>query len=156
MPADYCTRYTVARGRCGRPAGFGIRPLVTLVSAMCLLTCGCGERLFPVKLSVRLPDGKPAAGCSLILQREEPPTVRGGGRIGPDGLCAAFIAGRTSPGLLPGTYRVGIAADGGPPTDGGGRRPLPFAAKFTNPEESGLRVEVGPGREASVTLVLEP
>lgn len=136
--------------------GAGNSPLATLVVVGCLCLSGCGEKFYSVSLAVRLPGGKPAAGCSVILEREQEPKVRAGGRLGPDGVCTPFVAGRSSPGLLQGTYRVGIAADAGPPTDGGGRRPLPFDAKFTDPNESGLRVEVGPGRESAVTLSLEP
>lgn len=144
-----------ARRAC-RP-GAGRAPLVTLVVVGCLCLAGCGERFYSVSLAVRLPGGKPAAGCSVILEREQEPKVTAGGRLGPDGVCTPFVAGRSSPGLLKGTYRVGIAADAGPPPgDGDARKPLPFDAKFTDPSESGLRVEVGPGHESAVTLSLDP
>lgn len=156
MPgSDGRRRLAGAGDRC-RTVTATLRPLAGLIVAACLGASGCRERVYPVTVVVRLPDGNPAAGCSVILQREGEPVVRGGGRLGPDGSCAPFVTGRTSPGLLPGTYRAALAADAGPPTDSGGRKPLPFALRYTDPDESGLRVEVGPGRDATVTLKLEP
>lgn len=67
-----------------------------------------------------------------------------------------LVAGRASPGLPAGTYRVAVTADSGPPTDDRGRQPMPFAARYTSLEDSGLRVDVGPGSELAVTLALEP
>ena len=130
--------------------------LAAVAVAAGLALTGCGDPVYPVRLAVRLPDGEPAVGCSVIIQREGSPALLGGGRIGADGSCAPFIAGQTAPGLPAGTYRMAVTADSGPPTDGGGRKPLPFAARFTSVEESGLRIEVGPGRESAVTVTLEP
>lgn len=135
--------------------------------ATCLVACsvivagavaaGCGgERLYPVSLAVILPDGTPAAGCSVMLRRDETPVVTAGGRIAGDGSCTPVVPGRTSPGLPAGTYRVTLLADTGPPTDGSATRPLPFAGRYTNPEHSGLRVSAGPGCEQRVTLRLDP
>jgi len=156
MAAAERTRPIVRSARRACRPGAG-RALLTALVVGCLCLSGCGERFYSVSLAVRLPGGKPAAGCSVILEQEQEPKVRAGGRLGPDGVCTPFVAGRSSPGLPKGTYRVGIAADAGPPPgDGDARKPLPFEAKFTDPNESGLRVEVGPGHESAVTLSLDP
>jgi hypothetical protein len=152
-------RRHTAHGEIRRRASWhhGRWPLAALAAAACLGLCGCGgDRLYPVALTVRFADGKPAADCSVILRREEPPSLMGGGRVGLDGSCAPVAAGGTSPGLSAGTYRVAVTAESGPPADGGGRKPLPFSARFTDLEQSGLEIQVGPGHDPAVTLVLEP
>lgn len=122
---------------------------------MACAACGCGgERAYPVKLDVKLADGKPAAGCSVILARKESPAITAGGRVGADGSCTPTVAGWKAAGLPAGTYRVAVSAEVGPPVDGPRKRP-PFAGKYTNPEQSGLEVKVGPGQSADISLALD-
>lgn len=125
-----------------------------VVAAVVAAGCG-GERLYPLTLVVNLADGRPAAGGSVMLRRDEAPLVTAGGRVGTDGACAPIVPGRTSAGLPAGPYRVTVTADTGPPTDEAGKPP-PFAGRYTNPEQSDLRVTVGPGMDGRVVLTLEP
>jgi len=71
-----------------RPSIRGARLLVLASTAV----SGCGgERVYPVRLELRLADGNPAAGCAVVVMRNEPPEVVAGGEVGPDGSCAPVV-----------------------------------------------------------------
>lgn len=114
---------------------------------------GCGsERVYPIRVDVRLADGSPAAGCSILVMRNEPPEVIASGDVGADGTCAPVVS--RGGGLPPGTYRVAVSADAGPPVDGI-RKPPPFAERYRVHATSGLQFTVGPGQPAVVIFSLE-
>ena len=122
------------------------------VAAAVMSGCG-GERVYPVRLDVRLANGDPAAGCSVVVMRNEPPDVVAGGVVGPDGSCTPVASG--GGGLPPGIYRAAVSLDSGPPVDGV-RKPPPFAERYRGHETSGLGFTVGPGQPAVVEFSLEP
>ena len=122
-----------------------------MLAAAAMAGCG-GERVYPVRLQVRLADGSPAAGCSVLVMRTEPPEVIAGADVAADGTCAPVVS--RGGGLPPGTYRVSVAADSGPPVDGP-RKPSPFAERYGAHATSGLQFTVGPGRPADVEFSLE-
>lgn len=138
-----CRRLAADRLRLIRGAG--------LLAFAALSGCG-GEPVYPVRLDVRLADGNPAAGCSIVVMRNEPPEVVAGGVVRPDGTCTPVVSG--GGGLPPGTYRAAVSANSGPPVDGF-RRPPPFADRYQGYETSGLGFTVGPGQPEVVEFSLE-
>ncbi len=132
-----------------RPLIRGARLLV--LTATVLFGCG-GERVYPVRLKVRFSDGSPAAGCAVVVMRNEPPEVTAGGEVGADGSCTPVVS--RGGGLPPGTYRVAVSADSGPPVDGI-RKPPPFAERYGGHATSGLQFTVGPGQPAVVEFSLQ-
>jgi len=127
-----------------------VASLATLAAAA---MSGCsGEQLYPIRLEVRLADGKPAVGCSIIVMRAEPPEVMSGSEIGPDGSCTPVVS--SGGGLPRGTYRVSVSASSGPPVDGIRKAP-PFAERYGGHATSGLEFTVGPGQPTTVPFVLQ-
>lgn len=133
----------------GRPSIRGARLLV--LAATALSGCG-GERVYPVRLEVRLADGSPAAGCAVVVMRNEPPEVVAGGEVGADGSCTPVVS--RGGGLPPGTYRLAVSAESGPPVDGT-RKPPPFAERYGGHATSGLQFTVGPAQPAVVEFSLQ-
>jgi len=132
-----------------RPSIRGARLLVLAATAV----SGCGgERVYPVRLELRLADGSPAAGCAVVVMRNEPPEVTAGGEVGADGSCTPVVS--RGGGLPPGTYRVAVSADSGPPVDGF-RKPPPFAERYGGHATSGLQFTVGPDHPGFVEFSLE-
>ncbi len=132
-----------------RPSIRGARLLV--LAATALSGCG-GERVYPVRLELRLADGSPAAGCAVVVMRNEPPEVVAGGEVGADGSCTPVVS--RGGGLPPGTYRVAVSADSGPPVDGI-RKPRPFAERYGGHATSGIQFTVGPGQPPAVEFSLQ-
>jgi hypothetical protein len=126
------------------------KSIAAVVFAAAISGCG-GERVYPVRLDFRLADGKPAAGCSVVVMRNEPPQVVAGGDVGEDGSCTPVVS--SGGGLPPGTYRVAVSADSGPPVDGGRKAP-PFAERYGSHATSGLQFTVGPGQPEVVEFSL--
>jgi hypothetical protein len=134
--------------RCRNPTRATI---LLAVAAAAISGCG-GERVYPVRLDVRLADGTPAAGCSVVVTRSEPPEVVAGGEIGADGSCMPVVS--RGGGLPPGTYRVAVSANSGPPLDGS-RKQSPFAERYGGHATSGLQFMVGPGQPRVVEFLLQ-
>ncbi len=122
-----------------------------MLAATALSGCG-GERVYPVRLELRLADGSPAAGCAVVVMRNERPEVVAGGEVGPDGSCAPVVS--RGGGLPPGTYRMAVSVDSGPPVDGI-RKPPPFAERYEGHATSGLQFTVGPDQPAAVEFSLQ-
>lgn len=119
------------------------------------LETGCGDPnavgkmdLYPVKGAVLLADGKPlTSGHVVFVSTNQPISVEG--VISSDGTFA-LNSGTSGSGAPAGEYKVRVDVDltkqpqskGKPPTRSG---PLPFPAKYTDEDASGLTASVKAG-----------
>lgn len=118
-----------------------------VAAALVLLlgAAGCGPKLYPVRGTVTLADGKPVTEGMVVFERkgeDRPVTARG--EIQPDG---SYRLGTHAPGdgAPPGPYRVLVApkydanAVDRPPA------PPPFDPRYADFRTSGLEFEVKAG-----------
>lgn len=106
---------------------------------------GCGARLQPVRGKVTLADGKPAAGSQVVFEGEqEGKKVSARGDVQEDG---SYSLSTFNPGdgALPGKYRVQVNPP--PMVNAEGPYILPFNAKYSNFQTSGLEFEVKAGQK---------
>lgn len=105
---------------------------------------GCGSSLQPVRGTVTLPDGKPAAGSQIVFDGPEGgKAISARGDVQADGSFELSTS-QPSDGVPPGKYRVQVNPP--PVVDAEAAQRLPFNAKFTEFSSSGLEYEVKPGK----------
>jgi hypothetical protein len=104
---------------------------------------GCGSSLQPVRGTVKLPDGRPAAGSQVVFDGPEGgKAISARGDVQADGRFELSTA-QPGDGVPPGKYRVQVNP---PPTlDAEAAQRLPFNGKYTEFSTSGLEYEVKPG-----------
>jgi len=116
-------------------------------SIMCLFIAtlaGCGAGLQPVRGTVKLPDGKPAAGRQVVFEGgPEGRKVSARGDVQTDG---SFELSTNKPGdgVPPGKYKVQVNPP--PMINPEAAYVSPFNAKYSNFQTSGLEFEVKAGQ----------
>lgn len=144
------------------PNVFGDQLLRTATCAWCIVwciaSCGCGGgdqlKTFPVTGRVILPDGKPLAGGLVTFQSVEH-KVSASGTVDADGICRLGTY-KLADGAVAGRHRAAVAApaiQGDPDLPA---NPPMIAAKFNNPETSGLECTVMPGQNNEFTFQVGP
>ena len=123
-----------------------------LVPAVILLgfTVGCGGSLAHVHGKVTLPNGQPAAGSQVVFEGgPDGQKVTARGDVIGDGT---FSLGTTQPGdgVPPGKYRAIVNPP--PMVNAEGPNIVPFNAKFSNFQTSGLEYEVKKGVKNEFTI----
>jgi hypothetical protein len=121
--------------------------LLTAISCLVLVSgCGGGENLLSVSGTVTC-DGTPLTEGSV---RFVPDASKGNtaklepaGTIGSGGSYSVLTDGKS--GAPAGWYKVSVASGVIPDSSKPNVSKAPFAAKYSNPETSGLSVEVKPG-----------
>jgi hypothetical protein len=104
---------------------------------------GCGSSLQPVRGTVMLPDGKPAAGSQVVFDGPiGGKAVSARGDVQPDG---SFELSTSQPGdgVPLGKYRVQVNPP--PLVNAEAAQRLPYSAKYTDFSTSELEYEVKPG-----------
>jgi hypothetical protein len=120
-------------------------------AAVAAFGCG-GAKTLPVTGSVRLVDGTPVAGATVVFESSQH-------RVSPSGTTDAsggftLTAFTRNDGAPPGDYRIAVH----PPmaADSSERQPRsPFDERYASASTSGLSFKVAPGATAC-ELVLEP
>jgi hypothetical protein len=107
---------------------------------------GCGGGLQPVRGTVKLPDGKPAAGSQVVFEggpENEKKKVTARGDVRDDG---SFELSTIKPGdgVPPGKYKVQVNPP--PMVNAEAAYVSPFNVKYSNFQTSGLEFEVMAGQ----------
>lgn len=140
--------------RRSRPTRDRLRPgCIVAVMIATSAAAGCGGRAtVPVAGSVRLTDGTPVVGATVVFESAQH-------RVSPSGTTDAtgvfkLTAFARDDGAPPGDYRIAVhppqAADSSE-----SQPPAPFADRYASASTSGLSFTVGSG-SAACSLVLEP
>jgi len=109
-----------------------------------MLIAGCGGGLQPVRGTVTLADGKPAAGSQVVLEGgPEGKKIAARGDVREDG---SFELSTFKPGdgVPPGKYKVRVNPP--PMVNAEAAYISPFNTKYSNFETSGLEFEVKSGQ----------
>ena len=116
----------------------------TLLLASLAGIFGCGSSLQPVRGTVTLPNGKPAAGSQVVFDGPEGgKAISARGDVQADGSFELSTA-QPGDGVPPGKYRVQVNPP--PVVDAEAAQRLPFNTKYTEFSSSGLEYEVNPGK----------
>lgn len=123
------------------------RRVARLLGLVVLIVCitGCGPQTYPVALVFTLEDETVLTAGSVIVCHESDPAIRGGGPIAADGTCRPMLRGRSAPGLIAGTYQLGVSGSAPAIFQDPSEVVWPFDRSYTNPKTSGLTLTVGPG-----------
>ena len=126
----------------------GTFPIFVLLLFCILLTAGCGKKV-SVTGRVTFPDGKPLTTGSVIF---ETATYQVSGTIGTDG---SYALGEINPGdkILPGEYKVRVAASTGGGSDGAPLVNL-IHPKYSNTATSELTCTVEGSTKFDITVTL--
>lgn len=123
-----------------------------LALASCI-AAGCGAaKTVPVKGSVRLTDGTPVVGATVVFESAQH-RVSPSGTTDDDGAFTLTAFSRDD-GAPPGEYRIAVH----PPTAADSSEhqpPSPFDERYASASTSGLSFTVGPGAE-TCDLMLDP
>ena len=110
-----------------------------------VITSGCGASLQPVRGTVTLPGGKPAAGSMVVFEGQvSGKAVTARGDVQADGSYELSTL-KPGDGVPPGKYRVAVVPP--PMVNAEGPSTLPFHTKYTSFETSGLEFEVARGKK---------
>jgi len=152
-------RFTSSRPVC-------LLTLTVILGLTMLSLVGCGDpnavsrlKIYPVKGTVLLPDGKPLTSGRVVLMHPEK-SLEFEGAIGSDGSFS--IKGSQGDGAPEGAYKVRIEPDSTKSADnskGAARRKLanlPFPAKYADETTSGLTATVKPGDNTLEPFKLVP
>ena len=122
----------------------GRRSAALAASLLLFAVAGCGSRLAQVKGTITLADGRPMTRGMVIFEKGEgEAAVMARGAIAPDGTYEMSTY-KPGDGVPPGKYRVQInPIDLSDTPDE--QKNLPFDAKYTKFDTSGLMYEVKPG-----------
>lgn len=144
-----------------RIAGSTIGLIVVLVGAMLVGAAGCGDSgptKYPVTGTVTYRGEPLTAGSVMLFADEGPPSSPG--KIGPDGSYSLeAVAGSHRVQIVLPAVEDPVALEpgpGGPAADAGQVAPGPkIPKKYTRYRDSGIAVEVEPGEENTIDIVLE-
>jgi len=117
-----------------------------LFVSLLISIAGCGGGLQPVRGTVKLADGKPAAGSQVVFEggpENEKKKVTARGDVREDG---SFELGTIKPGdgVPPGKYKVQVNPP--PMVNAEAAYVSPFNTKYSNFDTSGLEFEVKAGQ----------
>jgi len=123
---------------------------VVVIGCALSLVAGCGSGLAQVQGKVLLPDGKPAAGSQVVFEGgPDGHKVTARGDVGNDGSFQLSTV-RPGDGVPPGTYRALVNPP--PMVNAEGPFRVPFNAKFTSFQTSGLEYEVKSGLKNDLSI----
>src|SRR5437764_1356216 len=131
------------------PSFPSVRPSAVVCCVLVAVT-GCGAGLQPVRGTVKLPDGKPAAGSQVVFEGGlEGKKVSARGDVQSDG---SFELSTYKPGdgVPPGKYKVQVNPP--PMVNAEAAYVSPFNAKYSNFETSGLEFEVKSGQRSEFPI----
>jgi hypothetical protein len=116
-----------------------------VAATMLVIVAGCGSGLQPVRGTVTLQDGKPAAGSQVVFEGGPVgKSVTARGDVMSDG---SYELGTYKPGdgIPPGMYKVQVNPP--PMVNAEAAYVSPFNAKFSSFQTSGLEFEVKSGQK---------
>jgi hypothetical protein len=143
----------------GRPLKAALIWLTTAALAVAVVGCESnplsGAKLYPVKGTVLLPDGKPLTSGHVVFVGTGS-TITSSANIESDGSFA--FKGAAGEGLPPGEYKVRIEpGSDGKARGGKSKNAYPFAEQFLDEDASGLTATVtDDGAKNSFELKLNP
>jgi hypothetical protein len=116
----------------------------SIAAVVLIALSGCGAGMQPVRGTVKLPDGKPAAGSQVVFEGgPDGKKVSARGDVQGDG---SFELSTYKPGdgVPPGRYKVQVNPP--PMVNAEAAYVSPFNAKYSNFQTSGLEFEVKAGQ----------
>lgn len=115
------------------------------MSWLVLAIAGCGGSMQPVRGTVKLPDGKPAAGSQVVFEGgPDKKKVTARGDVREDGSFQLSMI-KPGDGVPPGKYLVQVNPP--PMVNAEAAYVSPFNAKYSNFQTSGLEFEVKSGQK---------